>query len=61
MSNSNVFGIDLAKSVIQASKIDKNSGELTFNKAVGSVKLKELLAKSSPSIVAKRPGLEGFA
>ena len=34
MNNSNVFGIDLAKSVIQVCKMDKTGGELIFNKAV---------------------------
>lgn len=51
MKNSNVFGIDLAKHVIQICKIDKH-GELITNKAISPKKLKELLGKSSPSIVA---------
>ena len=51
MINSNVIGIDLAKNVIQACKIHKH-GELLSNKAMSPKKLKELLAKSSPSIVA---------
>jgi transposase len=51
MQNSNVIGIDLAKKVIQVCKIDKH-GELTSNKAMSPSKLKELLAKSNPSIVA---------
>ena len=51
MINSNVIGIDLAKNVIQVCKIDKH-GELLSNKAMSPKKLKELLAKSSPSIVA---------
>jgi len=51
MQNSNVIGIDLAKNVMQACKIDKH-GELTSNKAISPNKLKELLAKSSSSIVA---------
>lgn len=52
MNTSNVFGIDLAKSVIQACKIDQNGGELIFNKAFSPMKLRELLAKSPASIVA---------
>ncbi len=52
MNNSNVFGIDLAKSVIQVCKMNTAGGELTFNKAVSPAKLKELLAKSTASIVA---------
>ena len=51
MQNSNVIGIDLAKHVIQVCKVDKH-GELTSNKATSPSKLKELLAKSTPSIVA---------
>ena len=51
MQNSNVIGIDLAKNVIQVCKIDKH-GELTSNKAMSPSKLKALLAKSIPSIVA---------
>ena len=51
MKNSNVIGIDLAKNVIQVCKIDKQ-GELLSNKAISPGKLKELLAKSIPSIVA---------
>jgi transposase len=51
MINSNVIGIDLAKNVIQVCKVDK-TGELVSNKAISPKKLKELLVKSSPSIVA---------
>jgi transposase len=51
MNNPNVIGIDLAKNVIQVCRITKN-GELSSNKAISPAKLKELLAKSSPSIVA---------
>ena len=51
MNNSNVIGIDLAKIVMQVCKISKQ-GELTSNKAISPNKLKELLAKSIPSIVA---------
>jgi transposase len=51
MKNFNVIGIDLAKNVIQVCKIDKQ-GELLSNKAISPSKLKELLAKSIPSIVA---------
>ena len=51
MKKSNVIGIDLAKHVIQVCKIDKH-GELLSNKAISPSKLKELLAKAIPSIVA---------
>jgi len=51
MNNFNVIGIDLAKNVLQICKISKQ-GELLMNKAVSPSKLTELLAKSSPSIVA---------
>lgn len=54
MQNSNVIGIDLAKHVIQICKIDKH-GELISNKAISPSKLRELLAKSIPSIVAMAP------
>lgn len=46
-----MIGIDLAKNVLQVCKVSKH-GELTANKAVSPAKLKELLAKSTPSIVA---------
>jgi transposase len=51
VNNINVISLDLAKSVIQACKISQH-GELISNKAISRQKLKELLAKSSPSIVA---------
>jgi len=51
MKNSNIIGLDLAKNVIQICKIDKH-GELISNKAISPKKLKELLAKSTESIVA---------
>ena len=51
MNNSNVIDIDLAKNVMQVCKISKQ-GELLSNKAISPNKLKELLAKSTPSIVA---------
>ncbi len=51
MKKHNVIGIDLAKKVMQVCKIDKH-GELISNKALSPKKLKELLAKSAPSIVA---------
>ena len=51
MKKSNVIGIDLAKTVLQVCKVSKH-GELITNKAVSPGKLKELLATSSPSIVA---------
>jgi len=51
MKNSTVIGIGLAKNVIQVCKIYKQ-GELISNKAISPKKLKELLVKSIPSIVA---------
>ena len=51
MKNSNVIGIDLAKNVIQVCKIS-NHGELVSNKGMSPKKLKALLAKSTPAIVA---------
>lgn len=51
MNSVNVISLDLAKSVIQVCKISQH-GELFSNKAISRQKLKELLAKSSPSIVA---------
>ena len=51
MKKSNVIGIDLAKNVLQVCKVSKH-GELTANKAVSPSKLKQLLATSTPSIVA---------
>jgi len=50
----NVIGIDLAKNVLQICVISKH-GDLVSNKIVGRQKLKEIIAKSSPSIV----GIEG--
>ncbi len=54
MLNSNVIGIDLAKNILQICIISKE-GELISNKKTSRQKLKEVLAKSSPSIV----GIEG--
>ena len=51
MINSQIIGLDLAKNVIQICKIDRH-GELISNKAISPKKLKELLAKSTTSIVA---------
>ena len=51
MNDSNLIGIDLAKNVIQVCKINRD-GELISNKAISPKKLRELLAKSTPSIVA---------
>jgi transposase len=56
MKKSNVIGIDLAKTVLQVCKVSKH-GELLTNKAISPSKLKELLATSTPSIVA----MEGSA
>ena len=51
MQKLNVFGIDLAKNVLQVCKINPH-GELISNKAISPNKLKELLANAIPSIVA---------
>jgi transposase len=51
MKNTNVIGIDLAKNVIQICTISKE-GELLSNKAISPKKLKEVLARAKPSIVA---------
>ncbi len=51
MLKSTIFGIDLAKTVIQVCQISKH-GELISNKAVGRQKLKEILAKAKPAVVA---------
>ena len=56
MLRTNVIGIDLAKNVLQVCHISRQ-GELLSNEAVSRQKLKELLAKSKPSLVA----LEGCA
>ena len=56
MLKTNVIGIDLAKNVLQICHISKH-GELLSNKAVSRQKLKEILAKAHPSIVA----MEGCA
>ena len=46
-----IYGIDLAKNIIQVCKIDQH-GEIIFNKAISPKKLKELLIKQNPSMVA---------
>ena len=51
MLKSNVIGIDLAKNILQICHISKH-GELISNKAVSRQKLKQILAKQQPSIVA---------
>ena len=51
MKKSNVIGIDLAKNVLQVCKVSKH-GELTNKQSRKPSKLKQLLAKSTPSIVA---------
>lgn len=56
MLRTNVIGIDLAKNVFQVCSISRQ-GELLSNKAISRQKLKELLAKAKPSLVA----LEGCA
>lgn len=48
---SNVIGIALAKNILQICQISKH-GELISNKAVNRQKLKELLAKVKPAVVA---------
>jgi transposase len=51
MLKSTIFGIDLAKNIIQVCQISKH-GELVSNKAVSRQKLKELLATVKPAVVA---------
>ncbi|MFT6029784.1 MAG: transposase [Oleiphilaceae bacterium] len=51
MKNSNVIGIDLEKKVMQICTVSKD-GELLSNKAISPKKLKEVLARAKPSIVA---------
>ena len=51
MIKSNVISLDLAKNVIQVCRISKD-GELISNKAMSPLKLKELLAKATKSLVA---------
>jgi len=51
MKNCNVLGIDLAKHIIQVCVISKQ-GELVSNKAMSPDRFREVLATSSPSIVA---------
>ncbi|TWX65882.1 IS110 family transposase [Colwellia demingiae] len=51
MLKSTIFGIDLAKNIIQVCEISKH-GELVSNKAVSRQKLKEILAKAKPAVVA---------
>ena len=55
MLKSTIFGIDLAKNIIQVCQISKH-GELVSNKAVSRQKLKEILAKAKPAVVA----IEGY-
>jgi transposase len=56
MQKSNVIGINLAKTVIQVCVVSAD-GELVSNKAVSPRKLKEILAKTKPSIVTFGAGL----
>jgi transposase len=51
MKKLNVIAVDLAKNILQVCKISKHD-ELLFNNSMRPGKLKEFLAKSSPSIVA---------
>jgi len=51
MLKSNIFGIELAKTVLQVCQISQH-GELVMNKAVKRQKLKELLSNAKQSIVA---------
>jgi transposase len=51
MNNHTVISLDLAKRVIQISKV-RSTGEIIFNKAVKPSKAKEILANSPPCIVA---------
>jgi len=48
---STIFGIDLAKNIIQLCEISKHN-ELVSHKSVNPQQLKELLAKEEPAIVA---------
>ena len=50
MLKSNIFGIDLAKTVFQVCQVSQH-GELVMNKAVSRQKLKELFANAKLSIV----------
>ncbi|AOT06764.1 IS110 family transposase [Pseudoalteromonas luteoviolacea] len=51
MNNRNVIALDLAKNIIQVAKVSKH-GEIVFNKAQSPSKVRQILANSSPSIVA---------
>lgn len=51
MYHHNVISLDLAKRVIQISKVSP-TGEIFFNKAVSPKKAKEIIANSKPCIVA---------
>lgn len=51
MLNCNVIAIDLAKNLFQVCKTDKN-GKVIYNKAMTRAKLKALLMKEKPSLVA---------
>lgn len=49
--NRNVIALDLAKNVIQVAHISKH-GELLSNKPASPKKVREILAKAKPSVVA---------
>lgn len=51
MYHHNVISLDLAKRIIQISKVSP-TGEIFFNKAVSPKKAKEIIANSKPCIVA---------
>jgi transposase len=51
MKHRTIISLDLAKNVIQACKISQH-GEIAFNKAMSPARVKQLLATSSPCIVA---------
>ena len=51
MKHNTIIALDLAKSIIQACKVSKH-GEIVFNKAMSPNKVKELIANTSPCIIA---------
>jgi len=51
MNNNTVIALDLAKSVIQIAKVSKH-GEILFNKAQSPDKIRQIIANTSPCIVA---------
>lgn len=51
MLKSTLFGIDLAKNIIQVCEVSKH-GELVSNKTVSRQKFKELQVKAKPPVVS---------